>query len=223
MKKPKKAPLEAPLPMVPLESHLSPRQWAFVNHPLAWTDPAQAAKDVGYSDTYCQKRAYGLKKELEFYLRPKIEAQVARTGITKNDVLAELAAIATSNFMDYFTTIDTEEGVRYAMSESFKLMPAHMQKVIKRLDFETLVLPSGESIQLIARMELHDKISALKELSEILVMKNKDKPPEDPPELENLEPQELEAIEKVLRGAADRTKQKASVKRDRQAITVKPS
>ncbi len=228
MKKSKKttvvAPVEAtrpPLPTIPLESELAPRQWAFVNHPLAWSDPMQAAKDVGYSESFCSKRAHGLKKELEFYIRPKVAAQMARLSAGPNHVLDELTGIATSNFMDYFNIVETEDGARVEVKQNLKALPVHMQKAIKRLDTELVILPDGGTFTIVSRIELYDKVAALKELAEVLTMKDH-KDPDDPPELDNLEPQELEAMEKIFRGAADRAKAQSSKKRDQRAITVRP-
>ncbi len=210
----------SPLPTIPLESELAPRQWAFVNHPLAWTDPAQAAKDVGYSDSFCQHRAYSLKKELEYYIRPKVTSQLALTGMGRNHVLDELTGIATSNLLDYFSVVETQEGSRLEFKQNLKALPIELQKAIKKIDTETIVLADGLIITVVSKIELHDKVSALKELVEILQMKQTTDPGEST-ELDGYEPQELEAMEKIMLGAAERARKKASQKRDRQAITVK--
>jgi len=72
----------------------------------------------------------------------------------------------------------------------------------------------------VSKIELHDKLGALKELVEILQMRKV--PGEDKPnELEHLEPQELDAIENVLKTAAERTRKAADKARDKHAIEVK--
>lgn len=158
---------------VPGEENLTPRQRAFCNHPLVLSDPAAAARAVGYSDSFCASRVYQLRKELLFYIEKKSTPVLERAEVTRAEVMSELAAIAMSNVMDCFELVDTlSGGSQLALKENVKVLPIHIQKAIRKIDFDTVVGLDGKTVHtVVSHLEMHNKLGALQELVDILRMK----------------------------------------------------
>lgn len=204
------------------ENNLTPKQQAFVNHPLTLTDPSAAAKAVGYSESFCKTKAYQLRRELAFYIEKKAAPAVARQEVSRNEILAELGAIATSNYMDFFEVIDTPEGSSMLTAkQNLKAMPVELQRQIKRISFETVVLPNGEALSVVSGIELYNKVDALKELVEILRLKQGASGERTiNPLLENMPTKDLASLREIMTRATQTVTDAENKSKDKNAITT---
>lgn len=207
----------------PLFQTLSLREQQFILHPDVMVDPVAAAVAVGYAETTAKAKAHGMRRQLMHYLLPVTEKRMAALGVTPDRVRNELAAIAFANEADYMESVDID-GETIRVYRDPARLPEHLQRAIKSVTFSTEVLTGGDTIQRVSEIQLYSKMDALKELADILGLKDpRSRRPEVPAEedqklLENLEPEELEIVTKLYMRAAARTKQAASEKRDRRAI-----
>lgn len=214
-----------------LLEQLTPREAAFIMHPNVMTDPRQAARAAGYAETTAEQKSYEMRKQLMYYILPLYEARLAQIpNVNVERIKDELAPIAFANLTDYYDTVDIGEngqGDTIKVLKDIKRMPDHMQRAIKKVEFETIVSPKGDVLQRLVKLELYDKLDALKELAEIFGLKDPRtrKPVEvdDPDEqlLSQLEPEEIESMAQTYEKARNRLKAKASKKRDAQAIPGK--
>lgn len=197
---------------------LTPRQRAFVSHPSVLTDPEQAARDSGFSDIYAKKHADSLRRELRRFIGNSEVAGVARATMDAAVVLRELTAAALSNILDYFELTEDEHGTRLGMKQNLKVLPLEVQRNIKKLEFDTIVLPDGTSITYVSNIELHDRKWALKEFVEIMRLRDGGVPAGDGAELlKHMPAQDLEALDAIYRRAAERVE---SERKDRNAIST---
>lgn len=211
----------------PLFETLTMREQSFIVHPDVFSDPIKAAKEVGYAATTAQAKAHIMRKDLLFFILPLHEARLEKTGITVDRIKDELAAIAFANEVDYYDTADTDTGTVKYVRDLTRLPPA-MQRAIKKINYTNTVMPDGSIIQEVESVELYDKLAALKELAEIYGLHDprtrktdEDSDTEDQQIMEHLEPEELDAVTKVLDKAAARAKSLGDKKRDRRAIEGK--
>jgi phage terminase small subunit len=160
----------------PLEDELTPRQRAFVNHPLVLIDPVKACVDAGYSEAYAKSTAWTLRKQLRYFVNQKSHSLAEWIDVDAAETLTQLGAVASSNIMEYFEYVDTEGGTRLQVKENLKALPLWMQAAIRKIEFETVVLPNGTALTVMSKLELHDKMRALDILTD--VHKLKDVPPE---------------------------------------------
>ena len=160
-------PANATPDQAPLEDELTPRQRAFVNHPLVLTDPTQAAIDAGYSEAYAKSTAWTLRKQLRYFINQKTQGLGEWVDVDAAETLTQLGAVATSNLMNYFEYVDTEGGTRLQVKENLKALPQFMQAAIRRIKFDTVVLPNGTALTYMADLELHDKMRAIDILADV--------------------------------------------------------
>lgn len=208
----------------PLFERLTERQQRFVMHPNVSHDPVQAAIDVGYTATTARVRAHIMRKQLLFYIRPIEAKRNAQLGVTVETIRDELVNIAHANIADYYDVVDVD-GDTIKVYKDPSLLPVSMQKAIKAIDYDNIIDSEGNATQMIRSITLYDKHSALRELAEIMGMKDqKLRAPEGNVQeeqaelLELLEPKELEIVQRLYQRAANRLSNAASAKRDREAI-----
>lgn len=207
----------------PLVDKLTPRERAFIRHPLVTIDPSAAALAVGYSETTSKTYAYRMRKELDFYIQHYENQRMAKINVSQERVRQELAAIAFADETDYYDTMDTESGETIKVLKDPTRLPEHMRRAIKHIQYESITLPGGKQIQSLIGLELYSKLDALKQLAEYMGMKNTkasedDGDSEERARIAALEPEELEAIASILEKATGRAKKAASTKRDQKAI-----
>lgn len=208
---------------VPLLDQLSTREQAFVQHPEVFIDPVKAAVEVGYSPTTARSKAHTMRKQLMYFIKPLHDARVQEAGVTVEWLIYQLKCIAAAQEPDYYDTVDVEGDTIKALKDPTRL-PEHMKIAIKSISYETVILPDGSSFQRAEKIELHDKLAALRELKSIIGADDpafsKPQPVDDQELMENLEPEELEIVSKIYAKAEARAKNLASKKRDQRAITV---
>lgn len=222
---------------------LTPKEQAFVQHPLVMHDPMQAALDVGYSPGYAKQRAYSKRKELMYFVSHYNKQRMAKHEITVDKVIAELAAIALANDTQYLEQVDTEHGtteVRWknptrlapeqkAAIASIDFMPTAPQ-LVRNADGEPMFdeegnpITIGEHGQVLMGVRLYNKLKALETLGKFLGLENvRPVDPADPNDeqrkmLEAMTPEELDEVRKIFGQATDRIQKTAAAKRDAQAI-----
>lgn len=210
----------------PLMELLEPRELAFVTHPDVFIEPVKAALAVGYSEATARGKAHQMRKQLMYYIRPLHDARVEASGVTIDALIEELKAIAFANEPDYWETVDVE-GDTIKVPKDPTRLPERMKKAIKSVSYDTVVLPDGSQYQRLTKVDLYDKIAALKELKSILGADDPmfRKPPamdaEEQELLEHMEPEELELVGQVYAKAEARARKLASRKRDQKAIPGK--
>ena len=156
---------------IPLEDELTERQRAFVNHPLVMTNPEKAAVDAGYSPSYADNMAWTLRKQLRYFINQKAYNIGEWISVDAAETLAQIGAVASSNLLNYFEYVDTKEGSRLQVKENLKALPQWMQAAIRKIEFETVVLPSGQAVTVVSKLELHDKMKAIDLLADIHKLK----------------------------------------------------
>lgn len=203
---------------------LTIRQRAFVEHPEVNLRPEKAAVEVGYSETTARTRAHMMRKQLMYYIQPLAARRAEQAGVTPERVRDEIGIIANAKITDYFDTVDVQGDTVKVFADP-TLLPDHMQRAIKEVIFDTIVDSDGNETQVIKKIELFDKSSALRELAEILGLKDaKMRHPdgniqeEQAMLLEHLEPKELDLIQRLYTRAARRAQAAADKKRDATAI-----
>jgi hypothetical protein len=206
--------------LVPQENELTSRQWATINHPLVLTDTQAAMIACGYDQKYAQNNHKRFRSEFWYYIQHKSRQHLAALNVSQEAVMQEVSALAFSNLLDYFDLVDTDHGSQLVLRLNLKALPLQVQRCIKKIEFETV--PIGDtSLTVVSKIELHDKLGALKELVEILQMRKPAGGSDPANALEHLEPAELDEIENVLKRAAARTKVAADKARDKHAIEIK--
>lgn len=213
----------------PMLDKLTPRERAFVQHPLAMTDPLNAAREVGYkvdSDKYTNTNAYILAKRLSFYVKHYADQRMKAADVTVGRVVEELAAIAFADPTEFYDVVDVD-GATIKIMKDVTRLPERMRKAIKNLNYSVLdlngnLLPEGSFT-----VELHSKIEALKALAEYFGLKKGDLAKTDPVDavsqksLENLTDEELEQLNAIYTQAATRSKKVSDRRRDANAIEGK--
>ena len=208
----------------PLFELLTPRQQAFIQHPEVMIKPEKAAIEVGYSAKTARTRAHMMRKQLIYYIQPLNAKRAQQAGVTPERVRDTIGIIANAKITDYFDTIDVE-GDTVKVYVDPALLPDHMQQAIKSISFDTIVDNQGNETQVIKEIQLFDKSQALRELAEILGLKDaRMRHPDGNIQeeqallLEHLEPRELDLIQRLYRRAAKRAEAAADKKRDATAI-----
>jgi hypothetical protein len=197
---------------------LTPMQQAFVTHPAVLSDPVRAARESGYTEIFATTRSYSLRKELNHVIMSQETAQAGRQAITPAEVINELTAAALANMLDYFELMEDANGTRLMLKQNLKALPLSTQRQIKKLEFDTTVLPDGTLITVVSKIELHDRTWALKEFVEIMRLRQ-GAPPADASELlKHMSADELETVENIYRKAAERAGEE---RKDRDAIETR--
>lgn len=198
------------LARIPLVDSLTPRQRAFVTHPLAITDPEMAAIQSGYDAKYAKKYGEALRKELWYFIQHGEAAQMVRRAVTPQSVIDELNNLAFSNALDFFEVIDSLNetgqviGSMLVPKQNLKAMPPDMQRLIKRVKFDTIVSGDGTAMVFVADIELHGKEWALKEIIEMLRLKQTGAPKDETADLlEYMDAKDLESMEGIFERAAN--------------------
>jgi hypothetical protein len=212
----------------PMLDKLTPRERAFVQHPLAVIDPKTAARDCGYtvdSKEYRNTNYQILSKRLSYYVQHYSQQRMKAAEVTVGRIIEELAAIAFCDPTEFYDAVDVEGHTVKIMKDVTRL-PERMRKAVKDLSYSRYS-PSGEAIEGEFSVELHNKVDALKALAEYFGLKKGDmgkgerSSEEDQQMLENLTPDELEKLNAIYTEAADRAKKVSSRKRDANAIEGK--
>jgi hypothetical protein len=164
-----------PADVIPaLFDKLTPMEQAFILHPQVMTNPQQAARDVGYSETTARTKASYMRKQLFYYIQPIHDWRMLDANLDQKRIIEELNAIAFCNEADFYDTVDVE-GDTIKVLKDFTRLPEMMQRAIKTIELDTVIVPStnadGESTtisyQVVKKLQLHDKQAALKTLVDI--------------------------------------------------------
>lgn len=208
-------------------AELTPREQTFILDPEVMSDPVAAAVRSGYAQLTAQAKAYTMRKQLMYFILPLHQERLKQlqiaAGISPERIKEEIANIAFANEADYYDTIDVEGDTIKALKDLTR-MPERMQRAIKKIEFETLVLPDGTQIQRLIRLELYDKLKALSELAEIFGLKDPrsrnpaDNANADQKMVEAMSPEAIEEIERIMVREQKKLRAAASKKRDDQAI-----
>ena len=149
-----------------LFAELTPREQAFVNHPLILTNAYQAAVAVGYSESTARTKAAQMRKQLMYYIRPVVKQRMAEQGISLERVEQELGYLAFANEADFYEKVDIENDTILVAKDPM-LLPENMQRAIRSIDISETILSDGGRIQNVS-IQLHEKAPALKMLAEML-------------------------------------------------------
>lgn len=204
--------LPVPADVIPsLFEKLTPMEQAFVLHPKVMTDPQQAARDSGYAESTAKLKAYHMRTQLLYYIRPIHEWRMMDSNVDQKRIIAELNAIAFANETEFYDTIDVD-GDTIKVLKDFTRMPEAMQRAIKSIELDTVVVPTTNAAdgsqtmvtyQVVKKLQLHDKLAALKELKEISGMadprfrKPEGLTSEDQDLLQYVPPEELELMNRI--------------------------
>jgi hypothetical protein len=208
---------------------LTSRERAFVTNPNVLADPVLAAIQSGFTPTYAKRRANALRRELHYYIIAGELAQTARRDIDAKTVLAELSNLAFSDVLDFFEAVDDideatglSNGTIMVPKQNLKALPAHLRRLIKRIKFDRIVLGDGKrEMFYVSDIELHGKDWALKDMIEIMRLKQSGAPKDETSQLlEKMSANELEEIEQVFSKARARLRRTIDKKRDDDAIDV---
>lgn len=227
-----------------LLSELTPREQAFVRHPLVTTDPVAAARDVGYSESMVTTRAYSKRKELLYFIQHYNAQRMARHEITADRVIGEVAAIAFADETMFREVFDTDHGTTESRWKDPMRLPPPLRAVIASLEYlhikpeplrnadgQPMFDEKGEPIMVgehaehLIGLHLHSKLKALEMLGKFLGMDNVtpqasvDPNAEQRKMLEQMTPEELDEVRRIFGQATDRIQKTASAKRDAKAIT----
>jgi Terminase small subunit len=213
----------------PMLDKLTPRERAFVQHPLALLNPKQAAKECGYivdSDKYHNTNYNIIAKRLSYFVQHYAQQRMKVAEVTVGRIIEELAAIAFCDPTEFYDTVDLDTGYTVKIMKDVTRLPERMRRAIKNLNYTSLDT-SGKTIDGTFSVELHNKIEALKALAEFFGLKKGDMgkgertTEADQQMLENLTPEELESLNAIYTQAAERTKKVSNRKRDANAIEGK--
>jgi hypothetical protein len=193
-------------------------------------DPEMAAVQSGYSAAWAKVHADNLRKELHYYIVAGERAREARRDIDSRVVMNEVANIAFSDVLDFFEVVDSYDsdnnanGSMLIPKQNLKALPAHMRRLIKRIKFDTIVVGNGNTkLVIVSDIELHGKDWALKEMIEILRLKQAGAPKDETSELlEKMSASELAEVEKVFTKAQTRLRRSIDQRKDDDAIDVTP-
>lgn len=213
------------LSKIPSLDALTARQRAFVTNPMVLSDPELAAIQSGFSAEWSKLHAESLKKELHYYIVAGGPAQEARRNIDAKVILNEISNIAFSDVMDFFEIIDLIDdkglanGSMMVPKQNIKALPPYLRRLIKRIRFDNIVLPTGTKLVVVSDIELHGKEWALKEMIEILRLRQSGTQKDETSELlEQMSANELEELEKVFTRVRTRVRKTIDKKRDADAI-----
>lgn len=211
--------------VIPLLDELTPRQRAFVTHPQAITDPELAMIQSGYENRYARQYCRTLQRELWFYIQAGEAAAQVRRAITPTMVLDELNNLAFSDVLDFFHVVDKFDeagkvtGSMLAPKQNLLAMQPYQRRLIKRIRTDTFVDVNGVGHVYISDIELHGKEWAIKEIIELLRLKQTGAPKDETAELlSHMDAKDLEQIEKLFTKAAATAKKQGSRKRDQDAF-----
>ena len=206
---------------------LSPKERALVQHPLALSDPRQAALDAGYTEASLRSRSAGyLVKQLRYFIDHYHRQRMAAREITAETITRELSDIAFADATAYYDTIDTDDGTTKVIRDVTRL-PEGMRRAIKNLSYNPILDKDGKAIGGDFSIELYDKMGALRTLAEFYGLAKgalASRGAADPMEshlLEYLEPEELEMLNAIYAKVAARAKSISDKKRDARAINAK--
>jgi phage terminase small subunit len=203
---------------VPLEDELTQRQRAFVNHPLVLLDPQKAALEAGYSESFAKCHSWSLRKQLKYFINQKAQGLGEWISVDAAETLSQLGAVAASNVMNYFEYVDTEGGARLQVRENLKAMPQWMQAAIKKIEFETVVLPDGTQLTVMSKLELHDKMRALDILADIHKLKVIPVEKRDLSSLKGMTVAQLQRLEDTMTEITDEVRAQNRAARERGAV-----
>lgn len=202
--------------------NLTPRQRAFIENPIVLTDPVEAARQSGYGDSFLQKGGpEAMRRALMPLIANSDTARAIRQSVSPDDVRKEMTAAMFANILDYFEVVDTDgpDGAKLILKHNIKALPPEIQRNIKRLEFDTTVLPDGSAITTIAKIELYDRSWVLKEFIEIMRLREGGMPADDASELlRNMPEKDLREIEQIFARASERAR---DIRKDKNAIDAK--
>ncbi|HUX74613.1 MAG TPA: terminase small subunit [Steroidobacteraceae bacterium] len=129
------------------------RMQLFVNEYLVSLNATDAARRAGYAPRHAGLRGYALLRRpgVQLAIRAAMDARAARTGVTADRIVEELAAIA---FSDIRHIIDF--GTNHV-----RLQPASTMRAADRAAIKSISVRIGRRGCGHVRVRLHDKFSAL--------------------------------------------------------------
>ncbi|HEV2265573.1 MAG TPA: terminase small subunit [Stellaceae bacterium] len=140
------------------------RMQLFVNEYLVAMNATEAARRAGYKPHYAGLRGYALMRrpDVQVAIRDAMDARAARTGVTADRVVEELAAIA---FSDIRHILDFGP-------DRVRLLPADKMSATDRAAIKSISVRIGRRGCGHVRVRLHDKFAALMMLERHLGMDN---------------------------------------------------
>jgi phage terminase small subunit len=208
------------IPVAPLEDELTQRQRAFVNHPMILSNPELAAREAGYSESYAKSNAWTLRKQLKYFINQKSYELGEWINVDAAETLAQIGAVASSNILNYFEYVDTEGGSRLQVKENLKALPQWMQASIKKIEFETIVLPSGTQLTVMTKLELHDKMKAVDLLADIHKLKVIPTDKRNTDALKGMTVAQLQRLEDTMAEITSEVRAQGRAAREKEAIDV---
>jgi hypothetical protein len=145
-------------------------QLAFAAHPLVSLNPQQAAREVGYSDSFAKKKAHSLRKRMAPLIIEHQERAKMRSAISAAKVQTELACMGFANVLDYFDISDNGNARPKQLNELTRDQAAAIQEV-EVIDYQDP--DTGETFFVIGKLKLADKRQNLVELGKTIGMFNK--------------------------------------------------
>jgi phage terminase small subunit len=144
------------------ERKLTPRQQAFVQAYIISLNATQAAKEAGYSEKTAKSQGQRLLTNVDVAaaISAAMKARSARTEITADRVLHELAAIA---FLDPAKVFTGTGEVR-----SLDQMDESVRRAIASV--ETISSSAGDDVVTVRKVRMGDKIRALELLGKHLAL-----------------------------------------------------
>jgi phage terminase small subunit len=207
----------------------SDQEIKFANHSDVVTNAFKAALACGYSESYAKKNSSKLRERLFPLIKQVQEKRARKGGISAARIQTELAAMGFSNVLDY-VVVDEKTGT--TRPKGLHELTRSEAAAIQEYELET-IYPEEDGVEfepytILKRIKLIDKRSALIDLGKTLgmfnekmqmILRTQDTKKRVVP-LEDIPTDDLEAIEKILVAAQGVVVDK---KRDRKAITVKPT
>ena len=193
------------------------QQRKFAASPIVTTNPKQAARDAGYSESYVKAHAGALRQQLAPLIMQLQDTAKKVSAISVAKVQTELAAMGFANVIDYFDIDESGAMMPKKLNELTREQAAAIQEV-KLIDYETVV--DGETVTefRIGWIKLADKRASLVELGKTLGMFNKiviEDKREQTLLMSDIPTDALEEAESLLLAAAAQAKDK---RRNKEAI-----
>lgn len=151
----------------PARADLTPKEELFVAAYCVRFNGTRAAIDAGYSDKQASTAAYELlrKPRVKAAVRRVIDARKARYALTADNLRREVARVAFSNLQDFYAP----DGRLLSPQE----LPVDAAKALQSIEDGTTSGLRGRKGQkrtreLVVKVKLHDKVSALDLLARLL-------------------------------------------------------
>jgi Terminase small subunit len=209
------------------------RERAFIEHPDALMDPVKAYVDAGYSAESASKNAYALRKKHEFAIVERARTRLEGLAVTPEWVKNEVTVLAKTTMSDFMEFKEDATGNQQLVLKNLNdLDPDKWRAAIKEVEFDTIMLGSGDGATLRSRVSkviLYDRQRAIMDLAKLLGMTDSKlllqltKPEERDEDVQakllkyaNMD--ELKRIADIFEGISERLSSKANKMRDDRAL-----